>query len=126
MTAHSLEGFTLIEGQRSASPSVAVAIIGLLFVLASIISVRDEPRALADVLFLVTLAVTFIVQLIFGVLLSAHPGNTGDQQTLAILVVVFFLIGIGRSWELIEGPSIGIGRELVRLLRPPRSGEPPE
>jgi hypothetical protein len=38
-------------------------------------------------------------------------------NNIAILVIVCFLIGIARAWELIGGPYIGIGHEMVALAR---------
>ncbi len=93
--------------------AVAVAILGLLFVIGSLLSlirVRGLRRSDArDALFLVGLAATFIVQLFAGI--------AGAVTTIAILVIVCFVIGIARAWELIGGPSIGFRHELAALAR---------
>jgi hypothetical protein len=69
-----------------------------------------------DGLLLIGLAVTFVIQLIEGVDVSANPGGSGAVDTIAILVAVCFLVGIARAWELIGGPSIGITHEVTALV----------
>jgi hypothetical protein len=113
--------FTLVEGQSSGTPAFAVAIAGLLFVTGSLLSLRDDPRRLREVLFLVTLFAAFVAQLITALYVMGHPTDLSAQRTLAVLVVVFFLIGIARSWVLVEGPSFGLAHELTRLVRTKRT-----
>jgi len=84
------------------SAGVAGALIGLLFV--------------ADALFLVRLLVTFVLQLIGGIVVIAAPGRGSAVNGIAVLVTVCFLIGVARAWELIGGPSFHIGREVSALL----------
>ena len=128
--------FTLIPEQMIGGTSVAVAATGLTFVVASLLSLirlrQVRWGTVRDGLFLVGLVVTFVYQLIEGVDLLAHPDDSGAVDTIAILVVVCFLIGIARSWELIGGPSIGIAKEVTALVRShgdaindPQEGHPP-
>jgi len=103
-----------------------VAILGLLFVTASLLSfVRLHQlrwSTARDALFLVFLAVTFVFQLVAGIDVMDRPSDSNAVQTIAILVIVCFLIGIFRAWELIGGPSIGITHEVVALVRGSESG----
>jgi hypothetical protein len=57
-----------------------------------------------------------------------QPGNSGAVDTIAILVVVCFLLGIGSAWRLVGGPSIGITQEVTKLVRSHqrRAGDPAE
>ena len=84
-----------------------------------------------DALLLLGLAVVFVIQLTEGISVIADPGNSGDVNTIAILVVCCFFIGIARAWDLAGGPSIRITREVTSLVREhdhgaaPRDGQPP-
>jgi hypothetical protein len=104
-----------------ASASAAGALIGLLFVVTSLLSLirlhEVKRGTLRGGLLLVVLAVTFVIQLLEGIDVTIRPGNSGAVNTIAILVVVCFLIGIGRPWDMIGGPSIGLTREVTTLVR---------
>jgi hypothetical protein len=121
--------FALIPGQKIGPTAVVVASIGLLFVIASLLSLvrlRQVRWSTAyDALFLVVLAVALVTQLTQGLDVLAQPHDTGAVQTIATLVVVCALIGIFRSWELIGGPEIGLWKEFSALVRHPgTSGHP--
>ena len=122
--------FSLIPGEKIGWTSVAVSVVGLTFVVAALLSlfrlrVMRSPTV-RDAVFLVGLAVVFVLQLLEGLSVIADPGNAGDVDTIAILVVTCFFIGIGRSWEVIGGPSIGITREVTKLVHGRDSGAEPE
>jgi hypothetical protein len=124
--------FGLVPGNEVGGAALAVAIIGLIFVAASLLSLWRVHRAgslsskARDALFLVSLAVTFVLQLLEGLAATRHPEHVGDVRALSILVIVCFLIGISRSWVLIGGPSIGIASELGALVRKRASDSEPD
>jgi hypothetical protein len=113
--------FALIPGHKVGGTALAVSILGFLFVLASLMSlVRLRGVRLRDgidLLFLAGLLTVFVLQLISGLDLLSHPDDGGSVETISILVIVCFLIGITRAWELIGGPRLGISREITALLR---------
>jgi hypothetical protein len=98
-----------------------VGIVGLTFVIASLLSVRrvhhSDPRRQRDAGFLVGMLVIFVIEVIQGIRLIDKPHTSGAVQTISVLVIVGFLIGIARSWELIGGPQIGLGREVRAIIR---------
>jgi len=118
--------FALIPGHKIGPTATAVAASGLVFVTATLLSlIRARGvrwNTARDVLFLVGLAVVFVVQLMQGVDVITQPGDSSAVNTIAVLVVICFLIGIARAWELIGGPSFGISREITALFRDHKHG----
>ena len=118
--------FALVPGHKIGPASVSVAAAGLAFVAAALLSLvrmgllrRGQVRwsIVRDAFFLVGLVIIFVLQLVEGLAIIAHADDAGSVDTIAILVIVCFLGGIGRSWELIGGPSFGIGHEVTALVR---------
>jgi hypothetical protein len=113
--------FALVPGTGVGWTAFAVAVVGLVFVTASLLSLLRVARAhllqLRDAFFLFGLTATFVLQLLAGLGAASDSHDVGSVRTIAILVIVCFLIGIARAWELIGGPSIGLGRELAAIAR---------
>lgn len=113
--------FSLIPGHKIGPTSVVVAAIGLVFVAGALLSLFRlrllRWATIPDAFFLLGLGVVFVVQLTDGLGMIANPGDSGDVDTIAILVVCCFFIGIARAWELIGGPSRGVTREVIALVR---------
>jgi hypothetical protein len=113
--------FALIPGHKIGWSSLFAGIGGLAFVIAALLSLVREPglwRTQArDAVFLVGLVVTFVLQVVTGISLLVHRSSTSPVRTIAVLVVVCFLVGIARAWELIGGPSIGLRSELAAIVR---------
>lgn len=113
--------FSLIPGGQIGTAAAVVSSVGLLFVVASLLSLvrlRQVRGVTArDGLFIAGLAVTFVLQLNAALDVMSRPGDSGRVEELAFLVTVCFFIGIARAWELIGGPSIGLSGEVIALVR---------
>jgi hypothetical protein len=119
--AFAISLFALVPDVGLRWTALSVSLLGLFFVAGALLSIRRarraRPVALRDALFLNALAVALLLQLYFAVRLIRHPHNAGFANGIAILVIVCFLIGIARAWELIGAPSVGLGHELRELAR---------
>ncbi len=113
--------FGLIPGFGLGGTAFVVSLLGLSFVAGSLLSLlrvrRSQPRAPRDALFLVGLVAVFVLQLYYGLRLMSHGHEVYYAKSIAVLVVVCFLIGIARAWELIGGPDIGLTRQLASIAR---------
>lgn len=129
--ALSISLFALVPGVGLGDTAVVVGGLGLLFVAASLLSlVRVRKAQLVptrDLFFLVGLVVTFGLEAFFGARLASRGHDPDAADTIAVLVIVCFLIGVARSWELVGGPSFGFFSEARALLvSPPGVGEEPD
>ncbi len=113
--------FALITTRWLGAAAIATAFIGLAFVAGSALSLIRQRRTwsnLRDAAFLLALVATLVRELIAGWSITAHPADEGAVRTVALLVVLCFVIGVARSWELIGAPeSIGVGHESALLIR---------
>jgi hypothetical protein len=118
--------FALVPGHKIGWAAVAVSAGGLAFVAAALLSLvrlgllgRGQVRwsTVRDAVFLFSLAGVFAIQLVEAILIVTSSSNPGAVDTIAILVIVCFLIGITRAWELVGGPSFGIAHEVTALVR---------
>jgi hypothetical protein len=118
--------FGLVPGFGVGVTAIVVGILGIVFVVGAFIRLRPAFRAgrihAGDYRFLLGLLVVFVIQVLAGLGLDRHEQDKGDLQTVCVLVIVCFLLGIARAWELVGGQRAGLTRFLVDRLR---SQEPP-
>jgi hypothetical protein len=119
--------FSLVPGHKIGPTALVVAVFGLFFVAASLLSLLRGGhlgwRVARDAAFVLGLMAVFVVQFAEGVDVWIHPGDSGAVNTIAMLVVICFLIGIARAWELIGGPEFGLVRELSASVRGEHAGK---
>jgi hypothetical protein len=86
---------------------------------------RSRPggsRSGRDLSFLLGLVAVFGVQVWKGVDVLRGADVAGGVNTIAILVVICFTIGVARAWELVSGPSFALTQELTALWRRDENG----
>jgi hypothetical protein len=103
--------FALMDRGKIGGTVVAVSVIGLLFVAGSAVELlRASHRERGDVVFLTLLTCAFGAQMFAG--FNASGPQVGDDRTISTILIICFLIGIARSWELIGGPSVSLFSQL--------------
>jgi len=118
--ALSISLFALVPGVGLAQTAIVVGGLGLVFVAATLVSFARVRRAQVvswpDLFFLVGLVITFGLEVAAGWMLAARGHDQQPADTIAVVVIVSFLIGIARSWELVGGPSFVLFSEIRALV----------
>jgi hypothetical protein len=113
--------FGLLPGHKIGWTSMAVSVAGIAFVSATLLSLvrlrQVNVKAARDLVFIAGLFALFAVQLAEGWAVTSNPADSSGVDTIAFEVVLCFLIGIARSWELIGGPDIAFTREVTQFVR---------
>jgi len=121
--------FGLVPGFHVGVTATVVAILGILFVAGAVLRLRPAWHArrihAGDYRFLFGLLVVFVIQLLAGLGLDRRENDTGDLQIVCVLVIVCFLLGIARAWELVGGQRADLSRQLVERLQARRAPREP-
>jgi hypothetical protein len=119
--------FALIPGVDLGTVALAVACTGVGSCLALGIILyragRSDSRG-RQFRMLSVQGLIFVYQGVTGVQLMQDTHRASSVQTLAILTVVFFLVGIARAWQLIGARDTGLFGT-IRAALGSRSGAPP-
>ena len=119
----------LIPGDDAGWAAMSVAVIGLMFIAASILALALDGgvrwRDVSHLTYLLVLVALFFVEFDAGLRFVTGGSDTDAVHTLSFVLVVFFLVGISRAWELVGGPSVGPSHQLLRMLRSATSRRPP-
>ena len=113
--------FALIPGDDL---GITVAVVGLVSISScvalGIVLVREEVpgrKRRRQVGFLVVQTLVFVYEVILGLLLVSSPHDLGLVRSVSILMIVLFLVGIARAWQLIGARDVGLFTEVARSLR---------
>jgi hypothetical protein len=112
--------FALIPGTQMGQVAAVVAGAGLATCLGlGIVLARTpgERHRLRQARTLVTQAAVFVLQLLVGLRLDRQPHDVSNIRSLAVLTVVFFVVGIGRAWQLIGARETGLLHVIGGVLR---------
>lgn len=121
VNALSVSLFALVPGVGLGWSVVAIGGVGVSFVAGSLFAlVRDHGwrLPLRDYTMVAGLGVVFGLQTAEGLRIELADAGDGAVDTVAVLVVVCFLVGIARAWALIGGPTIRLRHEIAAVIRP--------
>jgi heme A synthase len=96
----------------------AVAVIMSVISLVSIVRMHGRmPRPELRIAMLALSLVTYLFQLVIGILLVISPGDHTEVYSMAYLEIALFAVALGRAWGLVQGKHL-------RPSRQPETGRP--
>jgi hypothetical protein len=110
----------LLPGQSLGTAVVILAVVGLSATVGLIVvSFRNWPgrHDLWGLLIIPVLGVLYALQLRGGIDLLQHPRNPSPVHFQALLVIIFFIVAIGRAWQMIGARHSGLLAAVSDLLR---------
>ncbi len=112
--------FSLVPGTHVGYPALVVGILGVAFSAGGVRSILASPsmrhRRRRHLVLTIGLGLTFGLEIVGGVDLLNHPGDTNSLDLISYLLIVSLLIGVARSWELVGGRDTGIIASLAVLI----------
>ena len=110
----------LLPGQNLGTTTVILAAVGLSVTTGLIvISLHHWPgrRGLWGLVIIPVLGGLYALQLRSGIDLLQHPRSPSPVHFQALLVIIFFIVAIGRAWQMIGARHTGVVAALSDLLR---------
>jgi hypothetical protein len=113
--------FALVPGASLGVTVVVVSLVSLSSCAAlGIVLVREAapgPGRGRQSAYLVAQSLVFVYEVIVGIQLARNPNDVGSLKTVCTVLIVLFLVGIARAWQLIGARDTGLITEVGHSVR---------
>ena len=120
----------LLPRETIGTITITMSTIGLLTtIIMGIFLLRDskgEVKKLPHFFFILLGLVMFGFEIFYGILLEREPADSATLHNLAILLVLIYLYGIARAWDLVGVRQFHIREVLSPLISKEREQSPSE
>jgi hypothetical protein len=110
----------LLPGQSLGTATVILAVVGLSTTIGLIVvSLHNRPgrHHLWGLIIIPVLGGLYALQLRSGIDLLRHPTDPSPVHVVGLLVIIFFIVAIGRAWQMIGARRTGMVAAVGDLLR---------
>ncbi|HEY2281896.1 MAG TPA: hypothetical protein VGI00_26335 [Streptosporangiaceae bacterium] len=112
--------FGLVPNNNAGWPAAAFGVVGVLFTLASVRSILDDPKArsqfLHQIALILALLAVFVTEIAYGVKLIVNWHNHVALDTIDNVLIGSLLLGIARAWEFVGDRDTGIWSSIAVLV----------